>query len=156
MAALEWLSDTPLAEAFTDWPALYIVVNAGHILSIGLLAGAILPLDLRVLGLLRHPALGDLAPFLSRAALTGAVLAIVTGALLFTVNAPDYARNPAFLIKLGLVAAGCLNAVLLHRSAAWQRTLQTGAAPGSVKCAAALSLILWPAAILAGRWIGFL
>lgn len=152
---LEWLSGSIVAQALTASPTLYIFVNAAHILSIGLLVGAILPLDLRVLGLFGRASLQELGPFLSRAAMIGVVLAILTGMALFTVQAVEYAGNPAFLTKMGLLVAGVANAVLLHTAAPWRRALVEGHAPVSVRFLAALSLIIWIAAVVAGRWIGF-
>lgn len=69
---LEWLADGAVARALTASPTLYIFVNAAHILSIGLLLGSIVPLDLRLLGLFRHAPLGVIGPFLSRTAMVGA------------------------------------------------------------------------------------
>ena len=65
---------------------LIYFVSAAHILSIGLLVGAILPLDLRMLGFFRGVPLDVIGPFLSRAAVLGAGMTIVTGILLFTVR----------------------------------------------------------------------
>lgn len=156
MAALEWLSASPLAQALTASPTLYLFVNAAHILSIGILAGAILPLDLRILGFFSRFPLSVLGPFLSRCAMTGVILAVLTGLTLFTVKAPDYAANPAFLAKMGLLAGGIVNALLLHAHAGWQGALQTERASAPVKVFASISLLGWSAAIVAGRWIGFL
>ncbi|OJF92442.1 MULTISPECIES: DUF6644 family protein [Rhizobium/Agrobacterium group] len=157
MTGLVWLEQSGVAAAMTAWPALYIVVSAAHILSIGLIIGAILPLDLRLLGFFRQAPLAAIAPLLSRTATAGVACALVTGVLLFTVRAREYAANPAFLIKLGLVAFAILNAVMLHRGLAWKEALARDGHPAlSVRIAAMLSLVLWPGAVLAGRWIGFL
>jgi hypothetical protein len=157
MDGLLWLEQSGVAAAMTSWPMLYIVVSAAHILAIGLIVGAILPLDLRLLGFYRQTPLDAIAPFLSRVAQVGVACAIVTGTLLFTVRATEYAANPAFLIKLGLVVSAILNALMLHLGRGWQQALAQGdRPPASVQIAAALSLVLWPGAVLAGRWIGFL
>jgi hypothetical protein len=156
MAALEWLSASFLAQALTASPTLYLFVNAAHILSIGILAGAILPLDLRILGFFRRFPLSVLGPFLSRAAMAGVILAMLTGMVLFTVKAPEYAANAAFLTKLGLLGGGIANALLLHAHAGWRTALKTERASVCVKVFATISLIGWIAAIVAGRWIGFL
>jgi hypothetical protein len=153
---LEWLSGSIVAQALTASPTLYIFVNAAHILSIGLLVGAIIPLDLRLLGLFRGTSLQVLGPFLSRTAMYGVVLAILTGIVLFSVRAVEYAGNPAFLTKMGLLAIAVVNAVLLHTAAPWRRTIAEGRASASVKLMAALSLVIWIAAVVAGRWIGFI
>jgi hypothetical protein len=155
MALLEWLSGSALAQALTAYPTLYIFLNAAHIFAIGMLAGSILPLDLRLLGLFRGYPLSVLGPFLSHAAMAGVVLAMLTGMMLFTAKAPDYASNPAFLAKMGLLTTGIANALLLHAHPAWQRALQTNVASGRVKAAAAVSALAWISALVAGRWIGF-
>lgn len=65
---LEWLQATLPAATLRRSGTLYMVVNAAHILAIGLLVGAILPLDLRLAGFFRKVPVEILAPFLSRAA----------------------------------------------------------------------------------------
>ena len=115
-----------------------------------------MPLDLRILGLFRRASLKELGPFLSHAAMSGVIFAVLTGLILFTVKADDYAGNPAFLMKMGLLALGVVNAALLHTVAPWQAALLSGQAPRSIKFMAGLSLAVWIAAVIAGRWIGFL
>ena len=53
MEALDWLAAWPGAVWLQNSGTAYLFVNAAHILGIGLLLGAILPLDLHLLGLLR-------------------------------------------------------------------------------------------------------
>ena len=71
----------------------YLLVNAGHIASLGLLIGTIITLDLRLLGAFRAVPVSLLWPLLSRLAVCGLGLAIVTGAWLFSVNAPVYVEK---------------------------------------------------------------
>ncbi|HEV7268314.1 MAG TPA: DUF2214 domain-containing protein [Falsiroseomonas sp.] len=156
MELLQTLSDWQVAGLLRRSAILYPLVNAAHILGIALLFGAIATLDLRLLGAFRGHALGQLGPPLQRVAAAGLAVAAVTGALLFTTRPLAYAENPAFLLKLGLVALGVVNAALLHRGGLWRRALAAGEAPAALKAAALLSLLAWIAAVLAGRWIGFL
>ena len=153
-----------LIEALGHWPGAlwlqrsgtaYLVVNAAHILGIGLLVGAILPLDLRLIGLLRGAPLAVLAPFLIRTAAFGLALALLTGAWLFTVKPSEYAGNPAFLIKLALLALALGNIALQHRGRALAEALATKRVPWSARASALASFTLWLAVLLAGRWIGF-
>ena len=153
---LEWLEASPVADALTVSPTLYIFANAAHIFSIGLINGSIIPLDLRLVGFFRNAPLAVLAPFLSRAAMVGVFLSIITGSILFSVNAVEYAANRAFLIKLGLLSAGIANAVTLHARSSWRNALETGTTPASVKVAAGFSIAIWPSTLVAGRWIGFI
>ncbi|ONG55531.1 DUF2214 domain-containing protein [Pseudoroseomonas deserti] len=133
----------------------YPLANAAHILSIALLIGAIATLDLRLLGFFRAAPLAVLAPPLVRIAGLGLAFALATGAFLFIVRPGAYLANPAFLAKLALVALGIGNAALQHRRAGWHAALDGARPTVSVKLGAAASLAIWVAALLAGRWIGF-
>ena len=154
--ALEQLETVPPSTWLRRSGTLYLLVNAAHIGSIGLLIGSIVPLDLRLLGLLRPGPLAVLAPVLARTAAAGLALAVLTGAMLFSVRPLEYLGNPAFLVKMGLLGAGALNAWLVRRGQAWARVLDQGRAGGAVRVQAAASLLLWLGCLVAGRWIGFL
>ena len=153
---LNWIATTPLADTLKASALFYMIVNATHILGIGLLLGAILPLDLRLLGVFRAAPLAIVGPFLSRCAALGLSLAIVTGAMLFTVRPLEYAGNPAFLAKLCLLLFGLANVLACHGGGAWRQSLEQGEARGWARLFAALSSLTWLSALLAGRWIGFL
>jgi len=155
-AALAWLEASPLAEALAASRYVYPLVNAAHIVGLAALFGSILTLDLRLLGAFPAIPVRPLAVALPRVAASGLVLAILTGFLLFTVEPFDYAANTAFLIKVSLVGLGTVHALLLHRSAAWKALVRDDAPIGGrLRSSAALSIMLWTAAILAGRLIAF-
>lgn len=156
MILLEWLSDVPPAAALRQSATFYLLVNAAHILSIGLLVGAILLLDLRLAGLFSHVPVAVLAPFLSRAAAVGLGMSVVTGTWLFSVKPLDYVGNSAFLVKLCLIALGVLNVFLQHRGTAWRAALQDGRIRVRTRLLAVVSLATWISALIAGRWIGFI
>ena len=153
---LEWLTATPLAAALRRSAILYMFVNAAHILSIGLLIGAILPLDLRLMGFFPSVPLSVIGPFLSRAAAVGVAAAMVTGFCLFSVRPLEYAGNPAFLAKLGLLALGVLNAGIVHAGYAWRKAMSGAVTAARLRIGAVISAATWLAAVVAGRWIGFI
>ena len=156
---MEWLapiSDTIVARALIASPTFYLLVNAAHIMAIGVLFGAILALDLRLLGLGRAVPLPPVAVYLSRVAGAGLLLAILTGLCLFSVRPLEYVRNPAFLAKLGLVSFGLVNVAVVHFAPGWRQVVAGGPRDMSVRLGATISLIIWVGAIVAGRWIGFL
>jgi hypothetical protein len=155
-ALLAGIGETRAAAALRTSLYVYPLVNAAHILALAKLLGAILALDLRLLGLGRTVPVQPLACFLPRVAAAGLAAAVLTGALLFLVQPVDYARNPYFLAKLSLVATGAAHAVLVHRSRGWQ-TVQgpLGVVTPRLRLSAFLSLTIWTAAIIAGRFIGF-
>jgi len=154
----------PWLDALARWPGArwlqgsgtaYLVVNALHILGIGLLLGAILPLDLRLAGFFRNAPLAPLVDFLARAAAVGVVLALTTGLWLFTVKPGDYWVNTAFRIKVLLLALALLNVAWQHRGGALAAAA-SGRVPAGTRWRALASCVLWLAVLLAGRWIGFL
>lgn len=153
---LEALADSALASALRRSATLYLLVNASHILGIALLIGAILPLDLRLAGAFPRTPIPAIAALLRGMAVAGLALTVLTGAVLFTANPLDYATNPAFRVKLLLIAAALLNAALVTRSAAWSRVIAGDPPAPHLRAMALLSALLWVATLLAGRWIGFL
>lgn len=134
----------------------YLLVNSAHVLGIGLVIGAILPLDLRLLGLFPGAPLAVLGPFLSRSAAVGVALAAFTGAWLFAVNASDYVENTAFLAKMALLALALGNVALQHGLGGFRAALDNDAAAPRTRLLAALSILLWVSVLLAGRWIAFI
>ena len=151
----EWLEALPPAAWLRRATFAYPLVNAAHILGIGLILGAILPLDLRLMGAFRAAPLPVIGPFLSRVAAAGVALALVTGALLFVVKPAEYLANPAFLAKLGLLALALGNVALVHLGAGWDGAVTGRGVSPALRLSAAASMLLWLGALVAGRWIGF-
>lgn len=155
MELLQALHDAGFAAALRRATVFYPFLNAFHILSIGLIVGAIGTLDLRVLGMFRAFSLSQLAPPLSRVAAVGVGLTLFTGFFLFSVQPKAYAANPAFLMKVALAVVGIANALILHRTPAWKQALADGPVTIGAKAQATLSLAIWITAVISGRWIAF-
>lgn len=154
-AFLQSIAGWPGAVFLQEYWIAYLIVNAAHILGIGLLLGAILPLDLCLLRTTRGRELPVLGPFLVRAAVTGTTLAVITGLWLFSVKPVEYAANPAFRYKAAmLVLAACIVA-LQHHGKSFMTALHSGQPTARVRALAAASAIVWLSTLVAGRWIGF-
>ena len=136
---------------------LYPLVNTGHVVGIALLFGAIVPLDLRLAGGFRSTPVKPLADTLIPVAVVGLVLALSTGALLFATRPLDYVAEPLFGIKLALLGAAVLNALLLRRQPRWRWLgIEPDAPPRrSWRVHGWLSILLWLGVISAGRLIGY-
>ena len=136
---------------------LYPLVNTGHVVGIALLFGAIAPLDLRLIGCWKSVPLVPLARTLIPTAISGVVLAVTTGALLFATQPLDYVGEPLFGIKMALLVAAVINALALRRSPQWGAVREgTRAAPlPAWRIAGIVSLLLWLGVITAGRLIGY-
>lgn len=141
LALAEWLR-------FSRWG--YAGVNAIHVFGIALLVGAIVPLDLRLLGLWPSIELEPLYRILSRVAAAGLLIAMASGALLFAVRATEYAALDLFIVKISLVAGGAMFAGILHFGVDLP-----GLALARQRLIGAVSLLLWPAVLVCGRLLAF-
>ena len=134
----------------------YALVNATHILGIALLIGSIIPFNLHILGLWRNFPRLILARVLLPVAVTGLLLAMIAGSLLFSVKALEYSEIIFFQIKIVLVVIGSLSALLLHRAYGLSLEHATDHETGSrLRVHALLSILCWPAALICGRLVAF-
>ncbi|HEU5188539.1 MAG TPA: DUF6644 family protein [Methylomirabilota bacterium] len=157
-AWLVWLESSPVAVAMRQWLWLYPAVEVLHIAGIAALVGGAVMFDLRLLGVSRGLPVAALAAHLLPWARVGLGMVALSGALMFTAHATEWAQNPAFRVKLLLIAAAGANAWAFHRwpfraVARWDRDLP---APAPARVAALLSMILWLSVIACGRLLAYL
>lgn len=136
----------------------YAWTNLAHLLGVATLFGAVLVLDLRLLGVWPRVALASLTTPLVPAASAGFVLAAASGVCLISANGSEYVGNPFLLIKFPAIAVALLNVAMLSRTRAWKA--RAALAPGdplppAFAVAGAVSLAAWLTAIAAGRMIGY-
>ena len=149
---LRSIQQSPLSEAIRFSQIRYGAVNTAHIFGIALLVGAILPMDLRLLGLWRSVDRRDLARVLVPVAAFGLVLAVSAGVLLFVVRAPYYGYHPLLLAKVALVLTGTAAALVFHARAGLWLDRATAA---QCRIHGALSLTCWTGAVICGRFIAY-
>lgn len=151
-AILTALEGSGAAEALRSGRWSYAAVSTAHVFGVALLIGAIIPLNLRLLGLWRTVDRRALARVLVPVAVTGLSLAVAAGVLLFSVRATEYAEMPVLWAKLGFVGVGTASALQLH----WRHGLDlASASQRRLAWGAAVSLACWPAALVCGRLIAF-
>ena len=139
-------------------PWTYAIVNLIHILGIASLFGAILVMDLRLLGVWRRVPLRPLSDVAVPLARGGFILAAASGIGLLVTNATEYVGNPFLLIKFPAIAIGLGNAMLLARSAAWRAAREDRQTADDVRrlgLMGGVSLASWLTAVTAGRMIGY-
>lgn len=143
-------SDIAIYLRFSRWG--YAAVNTAHVLGIALLVGSAVPLDLRLMGAWRRIAHRDLARVLVPVAGAGLAIAVITGFLLFSVRAGEYASLNVFRVKMALLALGAVSAVSAHL---WfGRWLETASRRQLFRMGA-VSLMCWLCVLVAGRMIAF-
>ena len=156
---MAWLEGSALGHAMRNsgvWT--YGLVNLTHILGIASLFGAMLVLDLRLLGAWRRVPLAAVARPAVPVATTGFIVAATSGLCLITTNATEYVGNPFLLIKFPAIALGLANAVVVSRLTAWKARETRDLTPHErrhLAVAGAISLLSWLTAIASGRLIGY-
>jgi len=104
-----WIEATPLGAALRDSLWLFPVVESFHLLGLAVIGGAVLMLDMRMLGLgLTRTSLSELArdtrPFL----FWSLMVMLISGFLLFASEATKCYANAAFWFKMGSLALAIL------------------------------------------------
>jgi len=156
---LVWLEGSALGQLMrTSGVWTYGLVNLAHILGIATLFGAVLVLDLRLLGLWRQVPLAALERPTVPLALVGFALAVTSGACMISTNATEYYGNPFLLLKFGAIALGVLNLGIAQLVPAWQARAAAVPVRGARAQLAAVggaSLVCWLGAVAAGRMVGY-
>jgi len=159
-ALLEWLETSALGEVLRGsgvWT--YGLINLAHILGIAALFGAVLLLDLRLLGVWRSLPVAVLASATVPLAVVGFVIAVSSGVSMLSFNATEYAGNPFLYLKLPLIGFGLLNVAVVQRLSAWRNARAGAELAGGERrvlaAAGAVSLLTWLAVVSCGRMIGY-
>jgi hypothetical protein len=157
--ALAWLQSSALGTFMqSSGPWTYPIVNVIHVFGVATLFGAVLVLDLRLLGIRRRAALAPIATVAAPVAMAGFALAATSGVCLLAANALEYQHNPVLLVKFSAIALGLVNAIVLRRTAAWQAHTTRELSDSEARRLAlmgGLSLLSWLTAVGAGRMIGY-
>jgi len=150
----EWCEATFLGNAIRDSLWLFPVIESVHLLALSVLGGALILVDLRLLGLgLRDQPLRQLARD-AQPWLVGALLVMIgTGVALFLSESIKCYYSTAFRVKMATLPMAILFTFTLRRKVALAADTRVG--PRWQKLVALVSLTLWFGVAAAGRWIGF-
>lgn len=153
------LYETHWATVLRENDVAFPWVECLHVLAISVVVGSISVVDLRLLGLAwRDRPVGALLRHILPITWIAFAFAAVSGFVLFSSNAPTYARNPFLQLKMGLLVLAGVNMAAFHL---WARgnlpAWESGPSPPfRAKLAGAVSLLCWVGIVAAGRWIGFI
>lgn len=154
---LTTLETTSLAiwvgESLYAYPALL----ACHIVGLAIVVGVFAMRDLRLLG---FASALNLSVFLElkRLAIAGFIINLISGLLLFSSQASYLATSVPFLSKIACVVTGMILATVLNGRLGSAVTDSSVSLPidSGTRALASLSLIIWCAAIVAGRLIAYI
>ncbi|MGQ0647672.1 MAG: DUF6644 family protein [Gemmatimonadaceae bacterium] len=149
----EWCEATALGQFIRDSLWLFPVIEAGHLLALCVLGGALLVVDLRMLGFgVTRQSIAQLAGTMRPLVLGALTAMVLTGVSLFLSEAVKCYHNPSFWVKMTVLPIALLFTFLVRQRVARDPSLETSLRSRLV---ASVSLGLWFTVAAAGRWIGF-
>ena len=153
-AILEAINNSWLGETVRSISWMFAALEFFHFFGLCLLFGALLLVDLRLIGVLRAGSVKSTLRF-TNLAIAGFVINLISGIGFFASNPGNYWGNVLFKIKMILVILAGLNVIwfeLMERKKI--EALAEGEAPhADTKIVAGLSLLLWTALIVLGRFL---
>jgi hypothetical protein len=152
------LYDSGFGTAIRESENAFSIIESVHVLGVTMLVGTIALLDLRMLGIVLRPlAVTRIARAVFPITWLGFAIMFVSGFLLFWAEAAKNYTNPAFRIKIILLALVGLNPLIFHTTI-YRRVQEwevQEVSPWRARAAAIASLTLWSGVIVAGRAIAY-
>lgn len=143
-----WTRESPSIWAY---PTILTLHTVGLVMVVGLAAA----IDLRLLGVARRVPLASLRPAFPVIA-WGFALNGLTGVLLFIADATHKAGQPVLYVKLLCIAFALWTTAVARRTLAGDAGRHGEEPVPGVRRIALVSLVLWAAAITAGRFMAYL
>jgi len=144
-----------MSPPLTHWPGLaahpwaYPALEVVHLVGVALLVGNLVALELRVWGLARELPVAALARLSLMLALAGFTLVAASGIAMFGSQPAELLANRAFTLKLVLIGVAGVNAALFHARGG------IGRLDATARTQTVVSLGLWLAVMICGRWIAY-
>jgi hypothetical protein len=157
-AVWTFLEDGVVGQAVSQSVWLFPAIETLHVIALSLVVGSIAVLDLRLLDRSwRSRSVTELTLDILPWTWSSFVVAVATGALMFSSAASKYAADIPFRIKMTLLLLAGANMLIFHRFTyrgvhGWDHGRPT---PRAAKLAGGLSLLFWIGVVACGRWVGF-
>jgi hypothetical protein len=150
----EWVSTTAVSQAISTSPWAFAAIESVHLLALAVIGGAVLMLDLRLLGLgLRDQPVNRVARDAQPWFVGSLIVMLVTGVLLFASEPTKCYFSTSFWVKMSSLLLAMIFAFTVRRRVALED--EGRVRPIWLKVVAVVSLTLWFGVGAGGRWIGF-
>jgi hypothetical protein len=149
-----WCEQSGIGNAIRQSSWLFPVIEAIHLLGLGVIGGAVLVVDLRLLGLgLRRQSTAQLARDAQPWLIGSLLLMMTTGGLLFLSESIKLYYHEAFWFKMASLILAIVFTFTIQRKVILAG--ETRMRPVWSKVVALVSILLWSGVGIGGRWIGF-
>jgi hypothetical protein len=150
----QWCENSGVGEAIRNSSWLFPVIESFHLLGLAVIGGAVLVVDLRLLGFgLRRQPVAQLALDAQRWLIGSLTVMLVTGTLLFTSEAIKCYYHVAFWVKMTSLLLAIVFTFTVRRKVTMAD--ESRVKPLWSKVVAVISIGLWSGVGVGGRWIGF-
>ena len=151
---IEWTASSSLNHAISTSPWAFAVIESVHLLALSVIGGAVLIVDLRLLGFgIRTQTLEEVARDAQPWFVGSWAVMIVTGLLLFASEPQKLYYSTPFAVKITCLVLGTIFAFTVRRNVTLAGEGRVN--PIWLKLVALVSLALWFGVAAGGRWIGF-
>ena len=159
LSFFQWLQETSVSVGIRESTWTYPIIESAHVLGLCLFLGFAMLWDLRLLNVtLRRVPVSDVQARVMPWTNVGFIIMVISGLLLFWSEPVRFYGNIFFRLKLiALVLAGA-NAAFFHFFTAGKRLIEwdnSPVSPTSAKVAGIISLALWSAIVVFGRFIAY-
>ena len=155
-AIFQWLERTSLSVAINESLWAFAVVEAIHLLALAVIGGAVLVVDLRLLGFaFQRQKVADLARIAQPWFLWSLFGMLLTGFILFlSLAASKYYVHTYFWVKMYFLAGAMIFSFTVRQWIIMGDDVRANS--GLAKVVAVVSLFLWTGVGLAGKAIGYI
>jgi hypothetical protein len=154
LPVIEWIASSSLSHLISQSTWAFAVIESIHLLALSVIGGAVLIVDLRLLGFgLRTRPMEEVARDAQPWFVGSWTVMIVTGLLLFVSEPQKLYYSTPFAVKMVCLVLGTIFAFTVRRKVTLAG--EGRVSPIWMKLVALVSLTLWFGVGAGGRWIGF-
>ena len=154
LAFFQWCEQSHVGDVIRRSPWLFPMIEAIHLIGLGFIGGAVLVVDLCLLGFgLRRQSAAKIAREAQPWLLGSLMLMFITGGLLFLSEAIKCYYHPAFWFKMASLLLAIVFTFTVQRKAVMAEGNRLS--PLWSRVVAVVSVLLWSGVGVGGRWIGF-
>ena len=151
---IEWTASSSLSHAISTSTWAFAVIESIHLLALSVIGGAVLIVDLRLLGFgIKSQTMAEVARYAQPWFLGSWTVMIVTGLLLFVSEPQKLYYSAPFAVKMTCLLLGTIFALTVRRKVTLAG--EGRVSPMAMRLVAVVSLALWFGVGAGGRWIGF-
>ncbi len=153
LSFFEWMETTWFGYVGKTWGGAFALIQAAHLVSLGVLGGAVLFSDGRLLGLFSSLPIRDVVDGAHRVFVWALAVVVGTGVFMVCGVAVKVYYLPVFWYKMLTLAVGVLFALFIRKPLVDREISEVN--PKIVKLVAVASIMIWFTVAATGRWIGF-